>query len=63
MKSYRIRFLVKVDMTLDAESLEEASDQAEARLMLTTLQPDQILETLVILTGERSVTIRGGQRP
>jgi hypothetical protein len=27
------------------------------------LQPEHILETLVIPTGERSVTIRGGQRP
>jgi hypothetical protein len=31
--------------------------------LVTTLQPEHILETLVIPTGERSVTIRGGQRP
>jgi hypothetical protein len=50
-------------MTLDAGSLEEALDRAETRLMLTTLQPEHILETLVIPTGERSVTIRGGRQP
>jgi hypothetical protein len=63
MKSYRIRFLVKVDTALEADSIDEAVRKGEDRLRLMGLLPDQILETLVIPTGERSITIRGGQRP
>jgi hypothetical protein len=63
MKRYRIRFLIKVDMTLEAEAIEAAVAEGEARLRLMTIHPDQILETLVIPTGERAVTIRGGRTP